>query len=74
MLIEATTSAGEDPKQYVRKDRRDIRYSTIFVRVSCRLGKIMPRKVSCCCCGFDVLLFLFVLCRHAHCEVTRRIY
>ena len=67
-------SAGEDPKQYGRKDRRDTCYSTIFVMVSCRLGKIKPRKISCCCCHFDVLLFLFVLCRHANCEVTRRIY
>ena len=32
-------------------------------------------KISCCCCcRFDVLLFLFVLCRHAHCEVARRIH
>ena len=59
-------SAGEDPKQYGRKDRWDTCCSTMFVMVSCRLGKIKPRKISCCCCRFDVLLFLFVLCRHAH--------
>ena len=72
--IRKKISAGEDPKQYGRKDKRDTCYSTMFVMVSCRLGKIKPRKISCCCCRFDVLLFLFVLCRHAHCEVTRRIY
>ena len=52
-------SAGEDPKQYGRKDRRDRCYSTIFVLVSCRLGKIKPRKISCCCCRFEMLLFFF---------------
>ena len=46
----------------------------LWCPAACRLGKIKPRKISCCCCRFDVLLFLFVLCRHAHCEVTRQIY
>ena len=55
-------SAGEDPKQYGREDRRDICYSI----TSYYLGKIKPRKILCCCCRFDVLLFLFVLCRYAH--------
>ena len=44
-ILEILISAGEDPKQYGRKDRRDTCYSTMFVMVSCRLGKTKPRKI-----------------------------
>ena len=41
---ELNMSAGEDPKQYGRKDRRDTCFSTMFVMVSCRLGKTSRAK------------------------------